>query len=128
MPEEFPADIQLEPSTDGWIADVPASRGAFFGHPIRLKINTRNAAHLAVKLLSELPRLLLEAERQFTAYHAEDEPVAKSIIREPHIWIDQELFDSTAKWTLVVGSTISPDYGLHIEFDGDKCIDVWGGT
>ena len=140
MPEELPADIQLQPSTHGWLADVPSDRGSFFGHPIRLRINTRNAPNetpprspnaietaLAMQVLGDLPRLLPEAERQFITYHARYEPDAQSLIHDPHIWIDHEFIEGGTQWTFVVGSTAAPDYGLHIEFDGSKCVDVWGG-
>ena len=140
-------DILANLSEDefGWQVTLPASMGRFFGHDVRLEIETRGVAEdgapprvsaeeitLASIILANLPGILADAEKQFTRYNAKRDPEAVEQIRDPHIWICRDDFEDSEgevmeRWTFVVGREDSPDYGYHIEFDGKKCLDIWAG-
>lgn len=80
-----------------------------------------------MQVLKDLPQLLREAENQFRAYYAGHDQDAVRSIRDPHVWINSEFIEGGTHWAFVIGSVEAPDYGLHIEFDGESCIDCWGG-
>lgn len=128
----------------GWQVAVPERFGRFLGKSIRIEFETRAIEEdddsppkpssqekaLATKILGSLAAILAEAEKQFTRYTADSDPEAREQIRDPHIWICRDDFEDDEDmehWTLVVGREDAPDFGYHIEFDGSRCLDIWGG-
>jgi hypothetical protein len=130
----------------GWQVTLPTSLGRFFGHAVRLEIETRPVAEegappvvspeetaLAKTILANLPAILADAEKKFTRY-TDGDADAKEQIRDPHIWINRDEFEDSEddeedmeRWTFVVGREDAPDFGYHIEFDGRKCLEIWAG-
>lgn len=129
----------LQPTPWGWSAVIPGA--IFLAQPVSLRIDSRNAPlddppptpnsgemALARLILTELPKVLAEAETQYRNYHGK---VVEAIERshEPHVWLSRSCLarDGANCWQFVVGIQDAEDYGTHIEFDGLLCRGTWSG-
>jgi len=144
--------IEYEPHDYGWAAGLPLELGTLFGLPLTIDIATRHipsepadlpAIHerqqsLIGAILERIGPILREAEGQLEGYYsrasANFEEI-RPILANPKVWIplaDTEDLRRPRprednKWTLVVCLESAPDFGHHIEFDLDQCIEVWAG-
>ncbi len=131
----------LTPGETGWTAKVPADFGRFLSHPVGLDIQTRHFHEndplpppdeqklvLARQVLRALPQVLAIAEREANHY-ADGLAADPTQIHNPHLWLSLDEFedDGPGRWAFVVERQDWPDYGVHVEFDGLKYLEMWGG-
>ncbi len=144
--------LDFQPTEYGWRAALPTEHGAFFGLPLIVDVATRHIPtepatlppihaeqrHLLSSILERFEAILREAENQLEGYYdragaAFDE--IRPMLANPRVWIRLSDTDNLrdphpredSEWTLVVGFEEAPDFGHHIEFDLDECLDVWAG-
>jgi hypothetical protein len=136
----------------GWRTSLDSSIGTFFGMPLTVDISTRHIPnfpealpdihdeqrHLVYSILDHIEAILREAENQLEKYyisrHADFNQI-RPMLADPRVWIHladtKDMHDPQPRndneWTLVVGFRDAPDFGHHIEFDLDQCVDVWAG-
>jgi hypothetical protein len=144
--------IEYETNDYGWAAQLPSEHGTLFGLPLTVDIATRhipteptelptiheNQQRLLTTILERIGPILQEAENQLEGYYiragANFEEI-RPMLANPKVWIRLADSDDLRRpypredneWTLVVGFENAPDFGHHIEFDLDHCIDVWAG-
>ena len=113
------------------------------GHPLSIEIETRSVpsdapipslndreSELICLIVDNIDHCINESLsklRNDASYQRLNE--ANAQVANPHVWISRELTDEEGpqRWALVIGVDVNPDFGWHIEFDGLKCLEVWGG-
>jgi hypothetical protein len=130
----------LQPYAYGWRSDLPMAY-RFFGQPVAVEIETRpfpgpepppspsrTEVELTRVILAGLPEALVEAERRYAAYSA-DEPEVLARVHKPRVWICREFQDREGRdlWAIEAGITDAPDWTICVEFRGLKFVEVWSG-
>ena len=113
------------------------------GHPLSIEIETRSVpsdapipslndreSELICLIVDNIDHCINESLsklRNDASYQRLNE--ANAQVANPHVWISRERTDEEGpqRWALVIGVDVNPDFGWHIEFDGLKCLEVWGG-
>ena len=140
-PDAIEAVVQhLQPGPYGWWCELPRPE-RFFGQPVELRVDTRpfpddepppppasEELDLVRLILSGLPSVLAECERQYREYNAEF-PELLDKVHEPHIWVSREWLgeSQSGDWSFVVGISDAPDWGIHTEFRGLEFQRIWSG-
>lgn len=140
-PDSIEAVLQgLQPYPYGWQCELPAA-ARFFGKLVGLRVDTREVpadgpppppdpteAGLVRLILSGLPGVLAEAERQYAEYNA-DFPDLIERAHEPQIWVSREVLadEGPGHWAFVVGIVDAPDWCIHTEFNGLEFRLIWSG-
>ena len=144
--------MEFIPNDYGWRTSLDRSIGTFFDMPLTVDISTRHVPNFPETLpdihdeqrqllywvLDHIEAILREAENQLKMYYTSrqvDFDQIRPMLADPRVWInlsdDKDMRDPQPRndneWTLVVGFRDAPDFGHHIEFDHDLCVDVWSG-
>lgn len=127
----LPDNTILEPDRYGWAADLPNSSATFFGHALKLQIETsdlpvtqeppapsRVELNLATMILQNLEALVATCQTMFIEANPSLESTALKHIINPHFWISREFIGDGKHWEFVIGRDDAPDFGYHLEFDG----------
>lgn len=126
----------LEPDRYGWAAELAKSSVTFFGHALKIQIETsvltktqepptpsRAELNLATMILQNLETLVATCQTKFTEENPSFDSTAQKHIINPHFWISREFLGEGAHWEFVIGRDDAPDFSYHLEFD---CLNYLG--
>jgi len=70
-------------------------------------------------------------EQELLAYENISKEELHKIINSPRVWLEMNLKTNQPmendRWSFVLGTTESEDFGWHVEFSGDLHEDTWAG-
>jgi len=82
-------------------------------------------------ILSNWDVFAKQVEEGILSYENISKEQLEEVVYDPHIWLgmdyETKLPWENNKWSVVVGVTVSNDFGWHTEFEGSRFLETWAG-